>query len=126
MHAQAAPDGPAAQVIRASLGEQVVAKTFAPPVGLDAMLVHLQLSILGKRAVVAAGGEVNALDLTRHITRTFQSQACACTLEAAVAQRRPAPLVPLHARPEAPISCTHRLFVKAERGWTVRGRRVLA
>ena len=64
------------QVIRASLGEQVVAKQYALPAGLDAMLLHLQLSILGKRAVVAAGGEVNALDLTKHITRTFQSQVC--------------------------------------------------
>ena len=74
----------------------MVAKAFALPAGLDAMLVHLQLSILGKRAVVAAGGEVNALDLTRHITRTFQGQARAAALPAGL-QRGVTPASGYHA-----------------------------
>ena len=68
-------EGVCLQVIRASLNEQIVARVFIPPQGgFDAMLMHIQLSMLGKRAVVAAGGEVNALDLSKHITRTYQAQ----------------------------------------------------
>ena len=66
----------AAQVIRKSLNEPILARLFqAPPGGIDAVMVHLELSMLGKAAIVAKGQDVQAGDLTAHITRAFKGQA---------------------------------------------------
>ena len=55
----------------------MVVRQYSAPAGSnDAVMVHAELAMLGKSAIVAKGSEVQAADLVQHVTRCFGNQAC--------------------------------------------------